>query len=305
MRKQLSIVVTVYNGERFIAPCIDSIYRDHPALELFEVVVVNDGSTDGSAAVIAGYASRYPNVKVVEQENRGLSEARNTGIRACGGRYIWCIDQDDWLTEGAVARVCAYGESAGADVIDFAFEYPDGRPSAQANKAVEGRVYSGSAYLDLHLVESPVWHYIVKRSFLLEHGLFYYPVIHEDTLYTPVLLFTAATVVYWSDSNYVYNFRENSLSTSLAALSHCRYLITVMQQLEAFRSVRCHSWSDRRIYSKYLLLAFSGIYYYGKQANRSDRRTLRGELPAGAVWRAIAYTLSVKYLIAMLQLRIR
>ena len=92
----ISVVVPVYNVEQYLEECIDSILdQTYPNIE---VVLVDDGSTDGCSALCDRYASRYGNVKVIHRENGGLSAARNTGVSYCNGEYVSFIDSDDYVS---------------------------------------------------------------------------------------------------------------------------------------------------------------------------------------------------------------
>ena len=97
-RPAFTVVVPLYNAERFIAATLDSVQAQ--TFADYEVVVVDDASTDGGPAIVAGYMARDARVRMVRQENRGLAGARNSGIRNARGRYIALIDADDlWLPE--------------------------------------------------------------------------------------------------------------------------------------------------------------------------------------------------------------
>ena len=101
---KLSIVIPVYNVEKYLAKCLDSVI--YPGLEGYEVIAVNDGSTDGSGAIAADYAERYPSlIRLIEQENGGLGAARNTGLEAARGEFVCFLDSDDWLRDGAVPEM--------------------------------------------------------------------------------------------------------------------------------------------------------------------------------------------------------
>ena len=97
---KLSIVIPVYNVENYLAKCLDSVI--YPALAGYEVIVVNDGSTDGSGAIAAEYAARYPGLfRRIDQEDGGLGAARNTGLEAAEGEFVCFLDSDDSLREKA------------------------------------------------------------------------------------------------------------------------------------------------------------------------------------------------------------
>ena len=98
----LSIIVPVYNVEKYIRACIRSIYRQELDEARFEVIIVNDGTKDKSMEMIADIIAQHPNIKVINQENQGLSVARNKGMAIAKGEYILMIDSDDLLVDNSV-----------------------------------------------------------------------------------------------------------------------------------------------------------------------------------------------------------
>ena len=92
--KAVSVVVPVYNVEQYLRQCLDSLV--HQTLDDIEIIVVNDGSTDGSLAIAQEYERAFPKVRVISQENQGLSAARNAGMKLACGEYIGFLDSDDW-----------------------------------------------------------------------------------------------------------------------------------------------------------------------------------------------------------------
>lgn len=93
--KILSIIVPVYNVEQYISACLDSLYRQGVDEGLYEVVVVNDGTPDRSMNIVNQYVSEHTNIKIIQQENGGVSVARNNGIKHATGKYITFLDADD------------------------------------------------------------------------------------------------------------------------------------------------------------------------------------------------------------------
>jgi len=91
----ISVIIPVYNVESYLAECIDSVLaQDYSPLE---IILVDDGSTDSSHAICEQYATAHSHIKVIQQENRGLAGARNTGLRHCTGEWIAFLDSDDWI----------------------------------------------------------------------------------------------------------------------------------------------------------------------------------------------------------------
>lgn len=103
---KLSIVVPVYNVEQYVRKCILSIInQDDELFKTFEVIIVNDGSKDKSVEQIQNLVDKYDNISLINQENMSLSVARNNGMAAAKGDYVWFIDSDDWISSDAVKYV--------------------------------------------------------------------------------------------------------------------------------------------------------------------------------------------------------
>ena len=110
----VSIVVPVYNVDRYLPECIDSILSQvYPTLE---IILVDDGSTDGCASICDAYAKQDSRIQVIHQSNGGLSNARNTGIAHCSGDYLLFVDSDDLISPYLVERLICVLESTGADL---------------------------------------------------------------------------------------------------------------------------------------------------------------------------------------------
>ena len=89
----VSIIIPVYNSGPYLNKCLDSVLAQ--TMQELEIILVNDGSTDGSPAILEDYALRDARIRIISQENQGLSGARNTGIRAARGSYLTFLDSDD------------------------------------------------------------------------------------------------------------------------------------------------------------------------------------------------------------------
>lgn len=100
MKPSLSIIIPVYNVEKYLTQCLDSVLVDNQFTG--QVICVNDGSTDGSLAILNQFAAKYPNVEVYSQDNQGQSVARNTGLDKAKGDYVLFLDSDDYYSKGAI-----------------------------------------------------------------------------------------------------------------------------------------------------------------------------------------------------------
>ena len=114
-----SVVVPVYNGEKYLDECLGSL--DNQTFEDFEVVVVDDGSKDGSGRIADDYASSHENVRVLHGENQGVLLARRRGLSHCQGEYVVFLDADDMLRPDALEKLAGCIAETGADIVSFRF----------------------------------------------------------------------------------------------------------------------------------------------------------------------------------------
>lgn len=98
----ISVVIPIYNAEKYLAKCLDSVFIQSGP---FEVIAVNDGSTDNSLNILKQYAAKHSNMKIIDQQNQGIASARNAGIRAAKNKYITFIDNDDWWEKNAFSTI--------------------------------------------------------------------------------------------------------------------------------------------------------------------------------------------------------
>lgn len=123
----ISVIVPIYKVEPYLPKCIESLLAQ--TYRALEIILVDDGSPDGCGAIADTYAKKDGRIKVLHQENKGLSAARNTGIRYASGEYIGFVDSDDWVTNDMYRLLVEAAESYGAEisVCHFCYVYPNGR----------------------------------------------------------------------------------------------------------------------------------------------------------------------------------
>ena len=115
----LSFIIPVYNVEKYVAECLDSLLDQDIPQEDYEILCINDGSTDGSLAILREYEAKYANIRVIDKENGGVSSARNVGIEAAKGDYVWMADSDDLIAHHILAYLRDAAEDGSPDIIDF------------------------------------------------------------------------------------------------------------------------------------------------------------------------------------------
>ena len=116
----ISVLIPVYNVENYLARCLDSVLEQDFS-GTFEVICVNDGSDDKSGEILEEYATRYPNLKIITQENQGLSVARNVGVEAAQGEYVMFVDSDDYIAPNAISELYNFAQKHNSEVVIFDF----------------------------------------------------------------------------------------------------------------------------------------------------------------------------------------
>ena len=148
----LSIIIPVYNVEQYITQCLQSIVSQIDDVADCEIIVVNDGTPDNSMRIVREYERRCKQIKIVEQENQGLSAARNAGMTVATGCYIWFVDSDDWLLDGALKKIYeTIRNHENVDVFASALEYvyeKDGHHEAEYYP--KPGLLTGKEYLKKH-----------------------------------------------------------------------------------------------------------------------------------------------------------
>lgn len=209
MQPRVSVIVPVYNVERFLEECLDSVLGQ--TFSDFEVVCVNDGSTDSSPSILERYRARDERIVVVTQENAGLSAARNTGLRHARGEYVAFLDSDDYLEPRMLEKTVAKAQETRAQIVIFDYWlYFDGTGATGTyrDQALFGRLH-GSVF-DLRSAPEiarfiGVWDRLFRRDFIEENGLRYVEGrIYEDVSFCVESLVRANRIALLSDHLYCY-----------------------------------------------------------------------------------------------------
>ena len=221
---KLSIVVPVYNVEKYILKCISSLLNQD--YDNYEIIIVDDGCKDCSINLVNTTFSDS-RIKVIHQENKGLSGARNTGLRAASGEYVWFVDSDDWVEENCFSELVKMLDDI--DVLYFNSFFVEWNTS-QKIVVRENYVKSGR-HLSMVDYYEPVQFYIFKRAFLLSNTLLFKEgIYHEDVLYTPCSLYLAESVAHYDKPVYHLLRRSDSISQKVNP-KRCYDLILIINTL--------------------------------------------------------------------------
>ena len=175
MRPMVSIIVPIYNAEQYLRRCVDSIlnqeYTD------FELLLVNDGSTDASGDICEEYGDRDPRVIVIQKENTGVSDSRNRALDRARGKYLQFLDSDDWITPDATRLFVRAAEEYGCDMVISDFYRVVGERLSTKGDIEEEGVLTREEFA-AHMMENPadfyygvLWNKLYRRDIVEEHNL--------------------------------------------------------------------------------------------------------------------------------------
>ncbi len=212
----ISIVVAIYNIESYIADCIKSCINQQDAVEAsYEIIIVNDGSTDNSLRLAEAAIKGVKNARIITQENAGVSVARNTGIDQAKGDYLWFVDGDDKLEPHAVRTLLDEINKTACDIYIFNYEAFNSEGVVETSHFLRYDEPLTGKYINEGLgrrLPSLVWSAIYRRGFLKLNKLYFTPGIrHEDDEFTLRVNYLAESILILDECLYQYRV---SLSNS-------------------------------------------------------------------------------------------
>ena len=248
MNPLISIIVPTYNVEKYIRTCIESIlaqtYRN------IEVIIVNDGSTDQSLAVISDLICSHHNIKVINQKNQGVSVARNTGIDAATGKYIAFVDADDKIKPDFVSSLYQIADKTGADIVRGSFRDFNGNIPKGWVPDFNVPTNYGTIVLDQFLssnISFVVWSSIYRLDFINSNHIRFTPGIlfEEDADFTIRAYMLAKLVATSPEPNYAYRInRPGSILTTKTTKNAQIMSLSEEKIISQFISMLKHEKSD-------------------------------------------------------------
>lgn len=246
MNYKVSIIVPIYNVENYLLECLESI--ENQTLDNIEVIAVNDGSTDRSPEILEAFCKGKENYKIVNQDNGGVSKARNVGVSYATGEYVYFLDSDDMIKPNLCAECYKMAEENSLDVVLFDADvfYEENMLNREGEFKYEkseditwqGVVTGEEMYCVMHekkCYTCSVVLIFIRRNYLnKEKHMFYEGILHEDELYTPILLIKAERVIYMAKQLFIRRVRGRSIMTNRWSYRNCNGYLTVAEELINF-----------------------------------------------------------------------
>ena len=209
----ISVIVPVYNVQQYLSQCVESILAQ--TYQRLEIILVDDGSTDGSGRLCDALAQRDGRVRVIHKPNGGLSDARNAGTEACNGEFVFYLDSDDYLEQDAIMALVRIQSESQAEVVigNYSYTYSDHEDIAQPDTGTIQK-YTRKEAISLLMqgkLQTFAWGKLIRADIAKRHP---FPVgkLFEDHFWTHLVFQDCETVVYSSKPMVHYRQRENSIS---------------------------------------------------------------------------------------------
>lgn len=244
---RLSIIVPVYNVERYLEECVVSLYQQDIPVDDYEVILINDGSTDGSYDLAKRLTSTYKNIRLFSQENQGQSVARNKGLDVAKGKYIMFVDSDDGLFSNVLGKLISIAEINKLDVCAYRIKYFDENDKAH-NGSIQpfpvDKVYDGR-YAVTHGADiGAVWLNLYSSKMLERYHLrFLEGIYHQDVDFNLRMYAYADRMMFTETVAYNYRYVPGS---STRKPNKKRQMKLINDDLTVVRHIRDFSEADER-----------------------------------------------------------
>jgi glycosyltransferase involved in cell wall biosynthesis len=264
-----SIIIPVYNVENYLKACLDSVLNQD--YQSYEVILINDGSTDNSLDVCNYYASINPKIKVVSKPNGGLSSARNEGLKIANGNYIWFIDSDDWIVEHSFSTLFHHLKNDSIEMLGFYsarfYEDIDKMEFPKNNKNIA--ICSGTDYLkEFENFNPSACFYVYKKDFLQKNDFYFKEkLIHEDNYFNLMCFAQVQKIKKISDIFYIHRKRFNSITTSIISINRIDSYLVLIDQAIKYKKSKLNTHFLDHLISIYLSMLFQILIDYERQGN--------------------------------------
>lgn len=251
---ELSIIVPVYNVEEYLEECLNSIYKTKIEKE---VILINDGSSDNSLRILEMYKKKYfKETIIINQKNKGLSGARNEGLKIAKGNYISFIDSDDLILPDIYERIYKKGKEQNLDIIigtgSYYYNNREIKKFKRNKRLNKIGIVSGKEYLirssKLRSYREEVWDNFYSREFLLKNDLkFKEGIYHEDVLFSFQAFMKSEKVKFYDEPFYLYRQRENSIMKNIKLKNYEDKKIILFEMLKIMETEKFYEFSKQPI----------------------------------------------------------
>lgn len=274
----ISIIIPIYNTENYLKKCFDSIIKHIDRKEHIEVILVIDGSTDNSVNICNEYCSLYLNIKLIIQENQGLSAARNAGIKEAKGKYLAFIDSDDYVNDKFKDAIDFVARNLDIDVFMFNYNRicKDKTILEGINHHLSEKKYTvddNLRYLLFKYTQGiyPAFKFIVSKEFILKNDLYFrYGFLHEDIDWSIKIMISMKTFRYSTINWYEYISERPGSIMNTRSYKSLLNIITISKDLINYAKLYENAKVRRTVCILLSKTCFGTLRYY-KKLNDADK----------------------------------
>ena len=274
-----SFIVPVYNTEKYLKKCLDSLvnqtYKD------FEIIVVNDGSTDKSSSIISKYQKKYKNIIVIDKENEGLSMARNRGVQKSSGKFIIFVDCDDYVSNKLLEEIDKKIDDS--DILRFQIATEDEEYTKINEYHEEGFEsmcgYDAFKYLSSYHFVEPAWCYVIRKNYYIENKFsFKKGVYHEDFGLIPYVIYKARKVKSIDFIGYYYIQRNGSIMNNNDYKKTVKKAFDMIEQYKAMRLFAKNINRKNNLDDYFLSYISNSVIVKARELKKDEKKVYINEL---------------------------
>lgn len=280
----ISVIIPVYNVEEYLRECIDSVLSQ--TYENYEIILVDDGSTDSSGKICDEYAEKNDKISVIHKQNGGLSDARNKGLSVANGEYIYFLDSDDYIVAEAFEELVSVIKNDNSDFVFFdAKSFEDGNKSLN----IEQRYIRKSKYetakgedVLFKLLKNKEYHSSVPLCFIKKEVLekaeldFVTGIFYEDTVFTYELFMLSNRVSYCSKTLYHRRYRNASIMTTKKTQNYFDSICRVYEEVLVFS--KKENKFHLEVAQKYITRCAFNVFNNYEKLSREDKNNCKKKL---------------------------
>ena len=257
-RIKVSVLVPIYNASEYLGKCLDSIVNQ--TYENIEIILIDDGSTDSSLEICQRYASNDDRIRVIHQENAGISAVRNRCLSEAVGDYVFFIDSDDWIDPDTISVLADIAINEDADIVASHYVMRAKDTAEADNASYKCTEYTARDFV--YLMTKPAgffcfpWGRLMRRSLFPDNP---FPVgkIFEDLMTMPGIVWKANKVIFVSAKLYYYRYTKTGLS-------HGKFSYRALQEIDGYKDLvdLASAYRDWPIARNGILFYLTKYYYY-------------------------------------------
>lgn len=277
----ISLIIPCYNAKQTLGKCLDSVIQQ--SYTNLEIIIIDDGSTDGTSKIYDGFQSKDERIKIFKQDNSGVSKARNNGVKLATGEYICFVDSDDWVESDYCSELYYSLVNENADIAIVEASYEDENGNIVFNKPIsEEKVIDGKRALALlledNVIQSHPWGKLYKISFFKNVNFPENLKCFEDYSTLFKIFDKAIKVVKSNKKLYHYIQHDDSLSHNLSPENAYYFYLSIMDVLQFWQDItpfKNHGEITKNIVRKLLMVLKRILRNTTKEEMQSEKEKIR------------------------------